>query len=247
MNSTSIASKPNLLTSDTPSAFPNPELPAGPILIITLYFFVKYKNLFKLAQINLVVEVAILVLVASLINFLKKVICMVKLWRCMICGDPYIGDAPPANCPFCGAHQKYIVEAKKAKVSFDENLDANDRFVVEESMNREASNTAFYFCAAEKTDDSEGKLLFKALAKVEAEHANVWRKLLKLPSAPKGGDPCHSANKENLQESHDRETKTIGFYNKSLGEVKNQRVKQILNALIEIETDHLHLSEERLK
>ena len=28
---------------------------------------------------------------------------MVKLWRCEICGDPYIGDKPPTNCPFCGA------------------------------------------------------------------------------------------------------------------------------------------------
>ena len=27
---------------------------------------------------------------------------MVKLWRCSICGDPYIGGSPPDKCPFCG-------------------------------------------------------------------------------------------------------------------------------------------------
>jgi len=31
---------------------------------------------------------------------------MVRLWRCEICGDPYIGDEAPANCPFCGAKKK---------------------------------------------------------------------------------------------------------------------------------------------
>ena len=33
---------------------------------------------------------------------------MVELWRCEICGDPYVGEAPPQNCPFCGAHQNFI-------------------------------------------------------------------------------------------------------------------------------------------
>ena len=35
---------------------------------------------------------------------------MVKLWRCEICGDPYIGEEPPADCPFCGADKKHIKE-----------------------------------------------------------------------------------------------------------------------------------------
>ena len=44
---------------------------------------------------------------------------MVKLWRCVICGDPYIGGNPPDNCPYCGAHKRYILEAKDAEVDFD--------------------------------------------------------------------------------------------------------------------------------
>ncbi|GAG36539.1 unnamed protein product, partial [marine sediment metagenome] len=44
---------------------------------------------------------------------------MVKLWVCVICGDPYIGGSPPDCCPFCGAHKKYIKEAKDAEVNFD--------------------------------------------------------------------------------------------------------------------------------
>lgn len=172
---------------------------------------------------------------------------MVKLWRCEICGDPYIGECPPANCPFCGAKAKYMKEAKLAEVNFDVELNEKDKANAEHALQVEVSNAAFYFCAAKKTDDPEGKLLFKALGKVEAEHASVWKKILKMDSIPKGDDPCHTNNKENLEDSHARETRAIEFYSKSASESENPRVKQIFQAFVEVETDHLHLSEERLK
>jgi len=172
---------------------------------------------------------------------------MVKLWRCEICGDPYIGESPPDNCPFCGAHKKYIKEAKLAKVTFDVSLKEKDKANAEHALQVEVSNSAFYFCAAGKTDDDEGKLLFKALGKVEAEHATIWRKILKLDKVPQGNEQCHTKNKENLEESHSRETRAITFYSKAASESENERVKQIFTALVEIETDHLKLSEERLK
>lgn len=172
---------------------------------------------------------------------------MVKLWRCMICGDPYVGEEPPANCPFCGAHRKYIREAKDAEVVFDVKLDEKDKANAEYALKVEVSNSTFYFCAADKTDDAEGKLLFKALGKVEAEHASIWKKILKLKNIPKEEGICHTSNQKNLQESHARETRAIEFYRKAAAESKNSRIKQIFEALVEVETDHLSLSEERLK
>lgn len=172
---------------------------------------------------------------------------MVKLWRCEICGDPYIGESPPDNCPFCGAHKIYIKEAKEAKVNFDVELNEKDKANAGRALQVEVSNAAFYFCAAKKTDDAEGKLLFKALGKVEAEHASVWRKILKLGSVPEGNDTCHTGNRENLGESHARETRAIEFYRRAAEESGNERVKQIFESFVEVETDHLNLSEERLK
>jgi rubrerythrin len=173
---------------------------------------------------------------------------MVELWRCEICGDPYIGENPPDNCPFCGAHRKYIKRAREAKASFSVELNEKDKANAEHALQVEVSNTAFYFCAAERTDDPEGRLLFKALGKVEAEHASVWKKILTLQSTEKAGDVgCHTSNRENLEESHERETKAIDFYRKAAQEAVNPRVKQIFEAFVEVETDHLKLSEERLK
>jgi rubrerythrin len=172
---------------------------------------------------------------------------MVKLWRCQICGDPYVGDSAPDQCPFCGAKKKFIKEADKIKVSFDVELNERDRKNAEHALQVEISNAAFYFCAAKKSDDEEGRLLFKALGKVEAEHASIWKKILKMDSYEPGKDPCHEDNQENLKDAHTRETNAIEFYSKAAAESENARVKMIFDALVEVETDHLKLSEERLK
>ena len=171
---------------------------------------------------------------------------MAKLWRCIICGDPYIGSDPPENCPFCGAYRKYILEAKVAEVNFDIELNEKDRANAERALDVEVSNATFYFCAAEKTDDAEGKLLFKALGKVEKEHASIWKKVLKLDSIPPGSEDCHTSNKDNLQESHDRESRAIAFYKKAGEEAGDPRIKELFEALVEVETDHLNMSGERL-
>jgi rubrerythrin len=172
---------------------------------------------------------------------------MVKLWRCIICGDPYIGANPPTNCPFCGAHEPFIKDVKQAVVTFEVSLTEKDRANAEHALQVEVSNATFYFCAAEKTDDTEGKLLFKALGKIEAEHAAIWRKVLRLAKVPAGNETCHTENVKNLNESHERETRAIAFYKKAAAESDHERLKQIFNALVEIETDHLYLSEARLK
>jgi len=172
---------------------------------------------------------------------------MVKLWRCEICGDPYIGASAPDNCPFCGAYKQFMKEAKLAEVNFDVELNEKDKANVERALQVEISNAAFYFCAAKKTDDPEGKLLFKCLGKVEAEHASVWKKILKLDSIEFSNDTCHVETKSNLEESHARETRAIEFYKRAAEESENSRVKQIFKAFVDVEIDHLKLSEVRLK
>ena len=59
---------------------------------------------------------------------------MVKVWRCNICGETYIGDEKPTQCPFCGAHDKYIFEAKEKDVNFDVELSEADRALVEHAL-----------------------------------------------------------------------------------------------------------------
>ena len=171
---------------------------------------------------------------------------MAKLWRCEICGDPYIGDAAPANCPFCGAKGKHIKEFKDAKVTFDVNLNEKDKKNAEEALMTEVKAASLYFCAANKTDDDEGKILFKALGKIETEHASVFKKILKLSTIPTADEPCFTKNRDNLEETKKREIDAVQFYKRAASEATNDRIKQIFLAFMEVEADHLVLANERL-
>ena len=94
----------------------------------------------------------------------------------------------------------------------------------------------------------EGEKLFKILAKVESEHASIFKKILKLDKIdfPKY-EKCAVDYEENLQESHEREENAIRRYAQFARETKIPRLKEIFQVLVQVETDHLQLSEERLK
>lgn len=171
---------------------------------------------------------------------------MIKLWRCEVCGDPYVGQEPPKECPFCGAHSNFIKEAGKAKVNFNFNLTEKDKKIAEHALEVEVSNTTFYYCAAANTEDEEAALLFKALGKVEEEHVSIWKKVLGLEEIPDGDEGCSSIAKENLEAAHEREEITIEFYTEAAKEADSTKLKRLFAALIAVEKDHLQLHEERM-
>jgi len=171
-----------------------------------------------------------------------------KLWRCKICGDPHIGVNAPDRCPHCGAYENFMMEAKDYKETFDVELNEKDLENAKHALEVEISNAQFYFCAAKKATDEETKNLFKVLGKVEAEHASVWKKILKMDKIDiPEYDKCSSENEDNLKESHEREDKAIKFYREAAKASENARVKQIFGAFVQVETDHLKLSEQRMK
>ena len=61
-----------------------------------------------------------------------------QLFRCRICGDPYLGSEPPSFCPFCGAPQKYLVPAEEYVDRNDvPNLSARSRANLEKALDLE--------------------------------------------------------------------------------------------------------------
>ena len=105
-----------------------------------------------------------------------------KLFRCRICGDPYLGSEAPSFCPFCGAPQRYMAPAAEYVDRNDvPNLSARSRANLEKALDLEVRNAAFYMCASNCAPDPLDKAMFKALWRTEAEHASVICKLLKVP------------------------------------------------------------------
>ena len=87
--------------------------------------------------------------------------------------------------------------------------------------------------------------MFKRLAKIEAEHASTIAKALgvKSPDISRAKTTCNLTDIDNLKESHEREATAIKRYGQFLSEATEPRIIEIFRSLIEIEKDHLSLSE----
>ncbi|OGF25997.1 hypothetical protein A2331_02075 [Candidatus Falkowbacteria bacterium RIFOXYB2_FULL_34_18] len=168
-----------------------------------------------------------------------------RIFTCRICGEVYIGTEAPKTCPFCGVANKYLVLASVWK---DENKDVKisevSRKNLEEALELELSNTAFYKCLAQKLANTETSLMFKGLFKVEREHASVFRKLLGLLEDQKVVEYCINDPEKAITESAEREEKAINFYAKALTEATEPRIKEVFTAIMNTEKDHLELDRE---
>ncbi len=166
---------------------------------------------------------------------------MIKVWKCKICGDPYLGDEAPKQCPFCGAPGKYIIHAAEyVNPNPVKGLEEGDRKNLEEALKLEVSATQFYACCEGKAESGEDKAMFHALMKVEREHASLITKALAIPKAEIGTEPCNGPL-ENLKESLRREVHATEVYAKSAAEAKGPRVKEIFQALTRVESEHIDM------
>jgi rubrerythrin len=175
----------------------------------------------------------------------------IKVFRCRICGDSYIGTDAPTQCPFCGAPQRFFVEAQDWNPDeFNVTLSELSRKNLEAALQLELDNAAFYDCAknaAQKAGDEYSIAKFKALMKVEREHASAISKFLKISGPELAKQACNANSRANTKEGWERENRAIKAYAKFRDEATEPRLKEFFGALVEIETGHLDLHAEYLK
>ena len=172
---------------------------------------------------------------------------VLTLYICRICGDPYLGASKPTHCPFCGAPFKYIILAKEwvepvVKLSQES---AND---LVRALELEIDNTEFYLCASRlKESGFVASQLFRNLARHESEHMSAINKILKLENLPEPPNPgfCHTNLEGNFKEAHMRESRAIKLYSEAAKRANDPRIKELFTALVEIESEHLKISETR--
>lgn len=170
-----------------------------------------------------------------------------KFYRCLICGDPYMGKEKPSNCPFCGASEEHLVDAADW---IDENagigeLSEISRKNLGEALQLEVNNAPFYRNAMSLTSNMELQSIFKNLAKIEAEHASTIKKILKVepPQPEEGKEVATDSDHENIVAAHEREIAAAAFYIKSAGEAIEERVRKVFSVLASIESDHIDLEQ----
>lgn len=174
---------------------------------------------------------------------------MTGAFRCRICGEVYFGEHP-SHCPHCGAHQRFMVKISvwKDENKKIDNLSEISRKNLLETRDLEYSATRFYKAASKETNNPEIGGFFKYLARTEKEHYEVVSKLLGLPIDPKINEPSEGkgSDLENLKESQNREEHVTELYAKFASEANEKRVKEVFEALSEIEADHIDLDKEEI-
>jgi rubrerythrin len=121
---------------------------------------------------------------------------------------------------------------------------------LEAALKLELDNTAFYTCAmneAQQVSDEYGFAKFKALTRVEKEHAEAICKALRIEMPGLEAVSCSTDFKENTQEGWEREDRAIKAYTKFTEEASEEEIKAFFSALVEIESDHLALHAENLE
>ena len=169
---------------------------------------------------------------------------MINLYRCKVCGEAYVGEVKPSHCPFCGAHTRWLVEPKGYVEPEVFELTEISRKNLEFTYNLEIKASQIYHCIRKKTQDEFILGMFKAISKVELEHAELVGKLIgKDPGReiPFKDELCTEDRKDSLGKTKNLETHAIKHYKKFLKEATEPRVKDIFQALVEVEQDHLDM------
>ncbi len=112
---------------------------------------------------------------------------------------------------------------------------------LEFTYNLEVNASQIYHCIKKKTNDEFILGMFKAISKVELEHAELVGKLINKDPGCKilfKEELCTEDRKESLDKTKLLESKVINHYKIFLNEATEPRVKDIFQALVEIEQDH---------
>jgi rubrerythrin len=176
---------------------------------------------------------------------------------CEICGDAYLGEEKPKNCPFCGARDAFIRKGSEANPIVNQDIPVSTRGdhsstrggeisdLSKENLKKtydlEVAAVAIYNCMAGKAKTYEIKAMYKRLAKVEMEHATIVTKLLKTNRPEIGTEACSDEEIENFQKTIELEETAANLYTQFAKDATETNIRILFTALTQVENDHIEL------
>ncbi|WP_432402050.1 ferritin family protein [Wukongibacter sp. M2B1] len=145
------------------------------------------------------------------------------------------------NCPFCGVGKIYLDDKKDIYMVDNKGLSEENLKILDHAMKLEVFNGEFYEEASRLADDEELKQTFKDLSKIEFMHAKIHKRLggfEKLPKLHKPDYTRHNTDDLLLMEASHREEHAISFYEKNSHKISSNIVRQVFDALIDVEKQH---------
>lgn len=151
-------------------------------------------------------------------------------------------------CPFCGVKTLYISETP-GMIQFErDTMDDESLKIIDHAVKLEIFNGDFYKEASNLAKDVNIKEMFKALANIEYAHAKVHKYLgcfKEEPILSKLDYSKYDSDEILLDMANKREVHAVEFYNKYKSYMKSPVVKSIFDALAEVETEHIELTENK--
>lgn len=167
-----------------------------------------------------------------------------KMYRCRICGETYLGTDAPSRCPFCGAHERYMGDADSFAASEnDVQLTERERGDLEAAVELERSNTRYYIAVSQLGGDEALSSAYKRLSRIEAEHCSLFCKLAGRAKPDDLGVPADTNGDwaADIAESLEREKRASALYAEFLGRATSPRVREVFEAIALVERDHIEL------
>ena len=169
-----------------------------------------------------------------------------KMYRCRICGETYLGYEPAENCPFCGAHVEFLQMPEEYATDINDiQITETERGDLDSSIELERANTRFYLGMAERKDNDTLRSTYKRLAQIEAEHCSVFCKLAKLPKPADLAQPGEDLGswEADIEDSRRREVRASGLYAEFAARAVSPRLREVWGAVSDVETDHIALDD----
>ncbi|PIR73543.1 MAG: hypothetical protein COU40_02275 [Candidatus Moranbacteria bacterium CG10_big_fil_rev_8_21_14_0_10_35_21] len=190
-----------------------------------------------------------------------------KTYICQICGDAYIGEGKPTECPFCGARENFIKIGKEALPILNQETPARNATLARNASHNDASGhsvaggkisetdkknlletldlelkaNSLYLCMASKAKSYEIKAMYKRLAKVELEHAIIATKFLKIERPGIDAESCSEEEIENFNKTIELEDHATKLYAGFAKTAEDRNIKILFTALAQVEEDHIKL------
>lgn len=180
--------------------------------------------------------------------------------KCLICGMKVRSSAFDLNkhsfieknteenivyCPFCGVSRVYLKDKEAVYKEEIEKMDEETLKALQKAMKLEVFNGEFYKEASILAKNQDNKKAFEDLSNIEFMHARVHMRLggfKELPSLRKPDYTRHNTDELLLQEAYKREHHAISFYKRNSSIVCSEIIKEVFNALSEVEKQHMILT-----
>lgn len=163
---------------------------------------------------------------------------MTYAYRCTLCGEVTIAEKSPTTCSFCGVKARYVKalsEVSSEQLFTVRNLSDESRKNLLLSLNLVATHASYYKCVSENSQSETIRALFKRMAKITREHADIFRKYLELDPVTFQEEECSVSDELNIAGALMRIDETISLYRESGNAAREIGIGELFKGLTEVQ------------